>query len=489
MRTVVRAVALSLVVFACSPTSPSPSGSPGTSTPTSPAAPTSTPGAAGPLPILVDTDLAGDDLLALMALLREPAVDVRAIAVDGNGEVHCADGVANVRKLLRAFGIEGIPVGCGRDAPGEHGRLFPDEWRAGADAFYGVALPAADPEPATGAVTLIAETAAASPEPLTIVALGPWSNIADAFTAHPDLPGQLAGIHAMAGAIDVPGNVAIDEVTFEHGVEWNVAVDPDAFAAVLDTEVPVTLVPLDATNDVPVPPDFAAILEADHAAAGADIAFEMYARSPALTFGTSFWDTLAALALVDPELVTWEDLTVSVELDGPSSGRIRRTTDGRPIRAAMSANTDAFMAALLAALRRGEPRPESFELTGTLNVIWDGTTCDLEASTGLTAGSVRLQVANRSDEPLAVLLAGVETPRTWADVVAFIEGIDFSDPNLAPPDWITQINGSPSADPGGEAAAIAAVPAAEVGAVCATGEWPALDLAPSASIEIPDAAR
>ena len=486
MKTVVRAAALSLIVVACSPTSSTAPGSPGTPTSTSPATPTSTPGVARPLPILVDTDLAGDDILALMALLREPAVDVRAIAVDGNGEVHCADGVPNIQKLLKAFDIEGIPVGCGRDAPGEHGRLFPEDWRAGADAFYGVELPAADPEPASGAATLIAETAAASPEPLTIVALGPWSNIADAFSAHPDLPGRLAGIHAMAGAIDVPGNVAIDEVTFEHGVEWNVAVDPDAFAAVLESDVPVTLVPLDATNDVPVPPDFAAILEADHTAAGADIAFEMYAGSPALTFETSFWDTLAALALVDPGLATWEDLTVSVELDGPSSGRIRRADNGRPIRAAMSADTDAFMAALLAALRRGEPRPEPFELTGTLTVTWDGATCDLRASSGLTAGSVRLEVANGSDESLAVLLAGVETPRTWADVVAFIESVDVSDPNLAPPDWIIEISSSATADPGGQAVAIASVPAAEVGAVCATGEWPALDLAPSASVEIPD---
>jgi len=481
MKNVVRALVLGLAVVACSPTS--------TSTPTSSDTPTPTPGVAGPLPILVDTDLAGDDILALMALLREPAVDVRAIVVDGNGEVHCGAGVQNVQRLLTAFGVEDIPVGCGRAAPGEHGRLFPVEWRAGADAFYGVELPAADPEPASGAATLIHQTAAASPAPLTIVALGPWSSIADAFTAHPDLPGLLAGIHAMAGAIDVPGNVAVDDVTFEHGVEWNVAVDPDAFAAVLETDVPVTLVPLDATNDVPVPPDFAAILEADHAAAGADIAFEMFARSPALTFETSFWDTLAALALVAPDLVTWENMTVGVEIDGPSSGRIRRADDGRPIRAAMSADKNAFMAALLAALRRGEPRPEPFELSGTLTVTWDGSTCDLEGSSGLTAGSVRLEVANRSDQALAALLAGVETPRTWTDVVAFLESVDLLDPNLAPPEWIIQISSSATADPGGEAVAIASVPAAEVGVICATGEWPALDLTPSTSVEIPDAAR
>jgi pyrimidine-specific ribonucleoside hydrolase len=438
---------------------------------------------AGPRPILIDTDLAGDDVLALMAMVREPSVDVRAIAVDGNGEVHCRTGVINVRNLLGAFGIEGIPIGCGRETPGDLGRLFPDEWRAGADAFYGVDLrPAPATERARPAVELIAETAAASPQPLTIVALGPWSNIADAFAAHPDLPAQLAGIHAMAGAIDVPGNIALGDITFEHGVEWNVGVDPDAFAAVLETDVPITLVPLDATNHVPVPPDFATILESDHDAAGADIAFEMFARSPALTFETSFWDTLAAMALIDPDLVTWEDLTVDVELDGLSAGRIRRAGDGRPIRAAMSADADAFMAAILAALRRGDPRPEPFELGGSLAVTWDGEACRLDASAGLVAGPTRLAVTNESDSDVLVFLAGVEAPRTWADAVAVVVSADLSDPTFVPPDWIIPIEGGATALAGAEAVAIASVPAAEVGVICATGEWPALELTPGDSV-------
>jgi hypothetical protein len=286
----------------------------------------------------------------------------------------------------------------------------------------------------------------------------------------------------MAGAIDVPGNIAVGDVTPEHGVEWNVGVDPDAFAAVLETDVHVTLVPLDATNHVPVPPDFATILEADHGGAGADIAFEMFARSPALTFETSFWDTLAVMALVDPGLVTWEDLTVDVERDGLSAGRIRRAGDGRPVRAAMSADADGFMAAILAALRRGEPRPEPFELAGSLAVTWDGQACLLDASAGLVAGATRLAVTNGSDADVMVFLAGVEAPRTWADVIDLIESVDLSDPSFVPPDWIIPIEGSATAIAGGEAATIASVPTAEVGVICATGEWPALELVPGDSV-------
>jgi purine nucleosidase len=211
--------------------------------------------------------------------------------------------------------------------------------------------------PRRDAVEVLAETLASSVDPITLVPLGPWTNLADLVEKHPDVLEHVAGIHAMAGAIDAPGNVAVDEVTPENGVEWNIGVDPDAAAAVFASDLPITLVPLDATNAVPVPADIATTFGEDHAAAGADIALQIYTQSPWLAEGASFWDTLAVLALVDPSLVTWEDLQAAVTIDGPSSGDIVRSASGRPIRAAMDADTEAFMAAFLTALRRGEPRP------------------------------------------------------------------------------------------------------------------------------------
>jgi inosine-uridine nucleoside N-ribohydrolase len=216
---------------------------------------------------------------------------------------------------------------------------------------------AIDDVPAADAVDVLADALEGSDEPLTLVPLGPWTNLADLVEQHPDVLAKIAGIHAMAAAIDAPGNIAVDDVTPEHGVEWNVGVDPDAFAQVLDKTNPVTLVPLDATNSVPVPGNIAEIIGEDHAAAGADIAHEIYVRSPWLTDGSSFWDTLAVLALVDPSLATWEDITAEVTIDGPSSGDVVRSPTGRPIRAAMDADQDRFMDAMLTALRRGDPRP------------------------------------------------------------------------------------------------------------------------------------
>lgn len=431
--------------------------------------------ATGRIPVLIDTDLAGDDILAVMALLREPTVEVLAIAVDGNGEVHCPQGLRNLRLLLAEFEASHIPIGCGRTLAGEHGRLFPDEWRVGADDFYGVRLPSV-PGTKLGedAAELIEATVAASPQPVTIVALGPWTNLADAFAAWPDLATRVAGIHAMAGAIDVPGNMAIDDRTPADGVEWNVGVDPGAVEAVLATDVPVTLVPLDATNDVPVPADFASILEEDHAAAGADIAFEMFVRAPALTVDTSFWDTLAVLALVQPALVEWEELTIGIVPDGRSAGRLHRVADGRPIRAAMSADAEGFMTALLEALRRGAPRSEPFTIAGELDARWDDTGCHI-ADGAIAAGTARVTLTNDSATAVLVFLAGVRAPHTWADAVAFIRSADLSDPAFQVPEWLTPIGGGMSAEPGGQVASVVMVPAGTVGLVCATGDWPTLE--------------
>ena len=128
--------------------------------------------------------------------------------------------------------------------------------------------------------------------------LGPLSNVADAASLDPAFASHLAGIHAMAGTIDAPGNISYGDTSPADGVEWNVGADPDAMAAVLALDVPMTLVGLDATNDVPVPADIVDQLAADHAAAGADIAYEMYARTPFLADGgNSYWDPLAAVTL------------------------------------------------------------------------------------------------------------------------------------------------------------------------------------------------
>ena len=473
------ALAVALVAGACATTAPtvapSAPGSPVTSAAAGAGSP-STPVAAGPRPIVVDTDLAADDILAIMVLLRDPGVDLRGIAVDGTGEVRCPAGLRNARRLVAAFGRSDIPVACGSETPGPSGRWFPSAWRDGADAFYGVELPEVDGESTrTGeqAPQLLARLAAAAKAegtPLTVVALGPWTNLADALDADPAFTSNLAGIHAMGGTIDAPGNIDIETTSPSDRVEWNFGVDPDALAAVMATNVPVTMVGLDATNHVPVPSDIADTLGQDTKAAGADIAHEMYLRNPFLAQGSSFWDTLAAVLLPDPSIATWEDLSVRVETTGRSAGQTARDPAGRPVHAAMNADQGAFMTAFLAALRRGDPRPPGGGIAGTLTATWDGKRCQV-TGTPAGPGGALVTFTNNGTGPASLAIATAVAPHTWQDALAWARHADFSDPATKQPEWLLPMGGVDAA-PGGSGTTVVTLQSDSYGAVCEVGTFP-----------------
>ena len=264
-------------------------------------------------------------------------------------------------------------------------------------------------------------------------------------------------------------------------IEWNVGADPDSVADVLELDVPVAIVPLDATDDVPVPADILDLLEPDHAAAGADIAYETYARTPFLaTPGNFWWDSAATALLADPGLGTWEDATVSIN----DRGRIARDAAGRPVRIAVAADGPRVTDAVLAGLRRGAPRPEPFAVAGTMSVTWDGTTC-LRDTAPTAAGLTRVELHNESGVPTGLLAAGVREPKTWADALAWVEAADFSDTEIVIPDWIVQISSDGVfAEAGADAVAMVELPAGTVGVICASGEWPEFSIADGGAVTL-----
>lgn len=261
------------------------------------------PGGAAPdedaTPIVVDTDLAGDDLVALAYLLRRPDVRVVAVTIAGTGLVGCDPGADLVADLVHALGEGWVPVACGREDPA---RQWPREWRATAAVAPGLPrvdttfVPASDPAP------LSIAKLAASTDDLHVVALGPLTNLADLAERWPESYRRLAGIHAMAGAVDVP---SIDGVA-----EWNAAADPEAFAAVLAGPVPVTVVP-----DDPIPAGTPDLLSA----------FPVIGPIVTATEVPKRWDLATAAAFAEPGLATVDRGAWEVD----DSGRLRRTGPGR----------------------------------------------------------------------------------------------------------------------------------------------------------------
>jgi inosine-uridine nucleoside N-ribohydrolase len=423
-----------------------------------------------PIPVVIDTDLDVSDVAAVALLLLDPRVDVRAMTVTdgGTGITNCGAGRTFMGYLLEQLGREDVPHACGGAEPGADALLFPPEWRTPADSGWGIEVP---PRPQTdtpeSAVDLLARTITGRTEPTTIIALGPWTNIAAAATADSTLAGRVAGIHAMAGSVDSPGNVFVDGLTAEDRLEWNVAADPSAFAEVFDLGIPLALVPLDATDDVPVRPSLLERL-AEAKSAGANLVYELMVRVPGrIGEGQQLWDELAAMAFVELGTVTWEEMRLSVR----PNGRLDRDDAGRVVRVATAADAAATESALVDLLSRGPERRTPFALEGEVAVTWDGVTCTADAGEAPAAGMARLTFTNHDDGPAGAFLAGVEAPHTWAEVEALVRSVDSE--TAEAPDWI-RVGGFASDEAGTHEPVLGTVSLepGTFGPICVTGTWP-----------------
>ncbi len=459
------AVVLALLIGACQAGTTGPTTTP---KPTLSAASTTSP-TTTPRPVVIDTDLSDDDLVAIALVLGDARVSVRAITVAGTGLVHCYPGLDNVRALLERLDALPIPVACGRRQALPPAVAFPDAWRAGADAAFGITLPEVPVITTPAASTLLAEIIHASPVPTTILELAPWTNLADALAADPALPPHIAQIVAMGGTISHPGNVYRDGVLWSAPVEANFAADPRSITAVMSTSIPISLIPLDATDAIPVPSDIAAQLLVDPRTAAADVALELFARNPFLTGverGQYLWDETAAMALLEPSLMHWQQLRLTVGTTSTMPGRIEPGAGGRTMSAATAADPTMVTSAILAHLRQGPPAASPFRLGGPVSFTSDGVRCSLgSAPTGPGATLVRFQ--NDGDTRTTLLLLTAVAPHTVDDIVALARTFNAATDQV--PSWVSLL-ASVDAKPGASAWGFAEVPATTVVPLCGVGD-------------------
>lgn len=351
---------------------------------------TSTPSVA--VPVVVDTDLASDDLVALAFLLSSKDADVLAVTVSGVGEVRCPQGVEVIRGLLAVTGDDDVPVACGRSTPlvGDH--AFPAEWRDAADDAWGLEMPAVT-APATERTAVDLLTEALGPGGVTLLTLGPLTNVAEAFRADRELDERVSSIVVMGGAVDVPGNV-FGEGIRSSNAEWNMYVDPTAAEEVLSSGAPIVLVGLDATNQLPVTGDFLELFRANTHTDAATLVDTLLHGNPLVYSGDAFfWDPLAAAVVVDPHLVTTEDATIIVVTDeGPDTGRTSRSDEGAPVTIAVDARASEFEELLIRTL--DQLGPEAPLVTppppvGDAAIRFDGTTCSYDGPTQVAPGRMR----------------------------------------------------------------------------------------------------
>ena len=306
--------------------------------------------------LLVDTDVAGDDLVALAFLLSAPHVTIAAITVSGTGEAHCAGGVDVVLRLLERLDARDIPVACGRETPLEGNHTFPNEWRERVDGGSGVALPTTARTPSTSTAVELITALSKQYEELHVLTLGPVTNLADALLADPALADRLGPVTVMGGALHVPGNLVCCGAPLDNKVaEWNIYVDPHAAQVLVDSGVTPRFVSLDGTSQVPVTTAFAARLMEPSSSAARQLIAELFAANPFMGDGSFFlWDPLAAQMAAGYPVGSFSPAAIDVEeAEGPESGFTRPTTGEPSIEYLSQADAADAENTLLAVLNGG----------------------------------------------------------------------------------------------------------------------------------------
>ena len=267
--------------------------------------------AAKAAPWIIDTDMGTDDWIALLFFARQQRESITAITVSGNGLSHCQAGRDNAASLLRLSDPNAPmpPIGCGSNQPLDGFASYPQPWRRGSDQMMGQTLPA----PAKAVVdadldstALLALTLRQAKEPMRILTIGTMSNLASVLTAEPALKSKIFEVVSMAGAVDVPGNVRVHGFTEGNPngkAEWNLYIDPVAAQIVFSAGLPIRLVPLDATNKVPLTRAFVDRFHRETVGADANVVSNWFAQLLKPEMGEYFhWDPMAAVLALRPEL-------------------------------------------------------------------------------------------------------------------------------------------------------------------------------------------
>ena len=266
-----------------------------------------------PKRILLDTDPGIDDACAILLALASPEVSVEGLSIV-HGNCSLEQATRNALSLLELANASHIPVVRGCELPLVQPSLLAPETHGGSGLGYAhLPEPVIQPLP-QHAVDFLIEQILASPGEITLVALGPLTNIALAIRQEPRLIESLKELIIMGGAIRQEGNTTAL-------AEFNTYVDPHAAHIVYHAGIPATLVPLDVTYRCILTPEDVKRLE------GADspvTKFVMDATRFYMEFhdeyqnieGCVINDPLALALTFAPEFCTYQELPVDVDLSG-----------------------------------------------------------------------------------------------------------------------------------------------------------------------------
>ncbi len=267
-----------------------------------------------PRRIVLDTDPGIDDALAILLALASPEIELAGLSVV-HGNCTLAEAVANGLAVLELGGGQHIPLAVGCELPLLRPPVTAHDTHGHRGLGYAQLPPAQIRPVREHAVDFIIREALAAPGEVTLVAVGPLTNVALALRKEPRLAGALREIVMMGAALRADGNVT-------PRAEFNVFADPHAAQIVFNAGVPLVIMPWDITRLVRLHESEVSRLAQPGRPIGRFIAdaTRFYIEFHRRYFGYDGCaiNDPAALALVFlPDLATYADAHVSVETCSP----------------------------------------------------------------------------------------------------------------------------------------------------------------------------
>ena len=285
----------------------------------------------GPFRVIIDTDPGVDDALALLLAMRSPELKIEGITpVAGNVPLSLT--LPNALRMVEIAGRTDIPVAAGAKVPLVR-RLVTAAYAHGENGLGGAVFPEPKTRPvAETAADFIRQIVTKYPGEVTLIPIGPLTNIATALSLDSELAGMVRGIVLMGGSLS-GGNIT-------PAAEFNIYVDPEAARIVFQSGIPITMVGLDATRKTSLTEDHVRTLEASQnpvSQAAAKIGRNAinHNRERGFLVGPNMHDSLAVAAFLDPSILKFKDYYVDVETTGeltagetlgysPNAGDLRR---------------------------------------------------------------------------------------------------------------------------------------------------------------------
>ena len=261
-----------------------------------------------PTPVLIDCDPGHDDAIALLLALASPELALLGVTtVAGNQTLEKT--TANAIRVLEAAGRGDVAVAAGAERPLVR-EPFVAAYVHGESGLDGPALaPPRGRAVGQHAIDFLAEQLLGSAQPVTLIPVGPLTNVALLLARHPDAAGRIGRVVLMGGAI-AEGNVT-------PAAEFNVWADPEAARRVFESGLDVTMVGLDVTHKALVLPEHSERLRAA-GATGRLVAelldyFGGYHREVYGFPGPPVHDAVAVAHVIDPGLLWTLPRHVAVE--------------------------------------------------------------------------------------------------------------------------------------------------------------------------------